>query len=121
MPTSVFNVSTEVRTRKSVGKTCGKEMSRATNGEVPPNGEMPVIGTASMLGFKHLHTHKSREATPNQKHSSPTWGLKETYQQVPPHHALILHVIGREGPEFGSCRVHSRLHCIQPKKRKRAL
>ena len=30
------------------------------------------------------------------------------------HHALILHIIGWEGPELGSCRVHSRLPWVQP-------
>ena len=42
--------------------------------------------------------------------------LKESNQVTTEltHHALILHIIGREGPELGSCRVHSRLPWVQP-------
>ena len=42
--------------------------------------------------------------------------LKESHQVTTEltHHALILHIIGREGPELGSCRVHSRLPWVQP-------
>ena len=42
--------------------------------------------------------------------------LKESNQATTEltHHALILHFIGREGPELGSCRVHSRLPWVQP-------
>lgn len=63
--------------------------------------------------LSHLQTQRGHS---KQQHSHPKWGLKESNQvtAVLTHHALILHIIGREGPELGSCRVHSRLPWIQP-------